>query len=355
MFKSQIKYHSISLMFGTSFNLPRMHSFSETKHDHNHDHDHQCGCGSDHHHHHEVTEANQHYINGINFFNEGRLEECVNELQTTIELDPTIRDPHLVLGCALNFLGKHQDAYAVYEKAIELFPGDSLCYGAWGNLLLGMKEYENAVSKLQKAIELDPQVDQSYLDLGTALYHLERIDEAMEEFRKGVEVNPKFTDVYVEWSKILLEVEKYEEAIEKISKAAELEPEDARISLVWGNALYKFGKSKAKADQSQQIESAIPSDHPEAISTKIFGEAAEKFLRAVKTDPSLIESHFLLGLAIGKLKRYEEAINAFKVGFGKLHKVPKELKEIINDENIKEDSEKVYLQLEDYFAARFNV
>jgi tetratricopeptide (TPR) repeat protein len=95
-------------------------------------------------------------------------------------------------GYLLEDQGKHGEAIAKYQKAIELDPKDGAAYYAWGYSLEHEGKYDEAVSKFQKSTELYPQEEYTYEGLGVTLEHQGKHGEAIAAYHKAIELDPTY-------------------------------------------------------------------------------------------------------------------------------------------------------------------
>jgi len=121
----------------------------------------------------------------------GRHEEAVAAYQRAIELDPKLAAPHNGLGNVYADLSCHQEAVAEYQRAIELDPQSAYPHNGLGNIYRALGRHEEALAEYQRAIELDPKDATPYNGLGNVYYILGRYDDAITEYQRAIELDPR--------------------------------------------------------------------------------------------------------------------------------------------------------------------
>ena len=97
----------------------------------------------------------------------------------------------LVEGKRLYDAGKHEEAVASFDKAIEIKPEFVDVWNSKGDALLSLKKYEEAIASYDKAIEIDTKNALAWRKKAFALRKLERYDDAMVCYDKAIQIDPK--------------------------------------------------------------------------------------------------------------------------------------------------------------------
>ncbi|KAL3697885.1 hypothetical protein R1sor_011961 [Riccia sorocarpa] len=152
-----------------------------------------------------------------------------------------------------------------------LASGDHWLYSNFSLSFASSGKYEQALEAAEKIVELKPDWLKGYKRLGDAYRGLRRYEEAIDAYKRGLEVDQEILTLREDLGNAARETSKFREAIEYVSDAIILAPENPCL-------LWKL-------------------------------EDAEK---TVKLKPDWWEDYLRLGDAHRSLRRYEEAINAFK-------------------------------------------
>jgi tetratricopeptide (TPR) repeat protein len=136
-------------------------------------------------------------------------------------------------GMSLDNLGKHKEAIACYDKALEINPDDATAVTAWlgkGSALYSLDKYKEAIECYDKALEINLDYDQAkymiWLGKGAAFNELGKYKEAIECYDKALEINPDDATAWHSKSIALGKLGRYEEAIKCYMKARELGHKD---------------------------------------------------------------------------------------------------------------------------------
>lgn len=147
----------------------------------------------------------------INVYSAGALyfgrqyDQAVERCRSTLEIEPDFALAHLVLGWVYREQGRHEDAVAALERAVELSPG-SLDHRAWlGHALAVAGDTDGAGTILE---ELDDLAEERYVSAGhraLVLAGLDRREEALDGLETAFEerfpwlvflrVEPAFDDL----------------------------------------------------------------------------------------------------------------------------------------------------------------
>ena len=127
--------------------------------------------------------------------------------QRALELDPTLAEPHAVLGAIKEQVDwDWSGAEAEYHKAIELNPNDAVSHHIYGVLLENLGRFSEALAEDEKTLALDPASPQSNANAVAVLVDMHRYDEALNKLKSLLAANPEFSQYYgirgiVSWHK----------------------------------------------------------------------------------------------------------------------------------------------------------
>lgn len=172
----------------------------------------------------DPSNVEAHTFLGLVLYDQGKLDEAIENYRTAIKLDPKSAAAYSNLGNALQNQGKLDEAVENYQKAIELDPNNSTIYYNLGLALHDQKKLDEAIESYQQAIQLAPNDAKTYYNLGLALYDQEKLDEAIENYQKAIELDLKDANLHINLGIALYEIEKPEEAATEYQKAIELDP-----------------------------------------------------------------------------------------------------------------------------------
>jgi tetratricopeptide (TPR) repeat protein len=88
------------------------------------------------------------------------------------------------LGVACHLRGDFQNAIALYDESIEIYPtAEAYTFRGWAFRFLG--RIDDAIAECHKAIAVDPEFGNPYNDIGSYLMSKGELDEAVEWFEKA--------------------------------------------------------------------------------------------------------------------------------------------------------------------------
>lgn len=160
----------------------------------------------------------------------------------------------------------------------------------WSRLSLG--DYPGAETALRKAIELSPNDPQSESLLGWALMLQEKYDEALTWFQKVLVREPQNSLARINVGYIGIKKKNWNEAIEHLSRAIRLD-NDKKATLY---AHFYLGLAYLERD--------------------MFEDAQTFFQKTIVLGPNLIEAYYELGRAFWFNGQQDEALQAWKDGYG---------------------------------------
>jgi tetratricopeptide (TPR) repeat protein len=92
------------------------------------------------------------------------------------------------LGMTVADLGRHEEAIALYRKALTAIPDDQDSFINMGLSLAALGRYDEAVKAYSKAIELKSSVWIAHKNLGLALKEQGKVADAVAEWRKAIDL-----------------------------------------------------------------------------------------------------------------------------------------------------------------------
>lgn len=129
---------------------------------------------------------------GNALLHQGKVDEALEHLQTSLAIAPEVADTHLSMGNALLQKGQHTEAIAQYRRALELRPDFAGAHLNLGAALQYSGQLNEAIAEYERALELNPDLAQAHNNLGVALQDAGRVKEAIPHFQKALELQPGY-------------------------------------------------------------------------------------------------------------------------------------------------------------------
>ena len=183
---------------------------------------------------------------GIEYGNQGKLQEAVVKHEEALRFDPGLVGAHINLISLYGRLHNYQKAEKHYREAAQLDPNRAETYYDYGVLLLEQDKFQDAESAFRKSLELDPHNAQAHNNLGDILQRQGKLTDASGEFRKAIENLPDFPQAHFNLGRILVNQGNYTEGIPELLKTLGTSDEDAKPSY-----LYAVGAAYARSGDAE--------------------------------------------------------------------------------------------------------
>src|SRR6266567_3761843 len=207
------------------------------------------------------------------------------------------RDPHCIAALhgrasMLSTLDHPREALVVYEELLRLEPASTKTLSRKGWTLGSLKRYEEAFAAFDAALQLDPSYGEASSGKWFFLTHLDRDEEAKQLRQSETKRTPRHehvtepcstADDYYQRGLALSAVDRDEEAIRAYEECLRLDP----LHLDVYERIHFIHLAKGRHEQS--------------LAT---------FTRAVQAFPECARLHIWRAEALGRLKRYQEAVEA---------------------------------------------
>ncbi|MGH7382885.1 MAG: tetratricopeptide repeat protein [Candidatus Methylomirabilales bacterium] len=134
---------------------------------------------------------------------------------------------HFNMGLFYQQQGQYAQAFAAYQKTVELNPFHVEAYNNLGVLYKELGEVEKAIQHYRRALAIDPNYVKAYNNLGVVLIRQEKLTEATAQFEHALELNPKNLESYTNLGVIYRRLSRIPEAIRAFESALSIDPEHA--------------------------------------------------------------------------------------------------------------------------------
>ena len=250
--------------------------------------------------------------------------------------------------------GRHQEAIAAFNKALQLNPRNGDAFYSLGNIYSELGRWIEAVGMYRQAIDLNGRDVEAYNGLGVALSKLGKYQESAEAFREAIKIHPNWAEPHWHLSGIYTSLGQPEAARSSYQRAIRLRPDFAKrlpptavlvstapvqtatvpqpASKTATNVTALTAQSNARPQSvavgnsaSARSVSGTPSV-PSKLSTakdyykvgikhdraQRLNEAVEAFKKSIDLDPNYADAHFSLGQTYAKMGRWKESVEAYE-------------------------------------------
>ena len=222
---------------------------------------------------------------------------------------------------------RHDDAYPLFKKAVDLFPDDATQQSNMGHILLKLGErdgfkpgqVDEMIHRFTRAVELDPQSVPARRGLGFALYHAKRYDESIEQFARTLDVQKNELEALVGMGAVQGAAGRYAEAEQFFKRALGIAPAYAEAHRSLGMLHTAQGRiDEAIRDLREAVR--LQPNHAQAHyelgelleQKKDFRAAEEHFLQATRFQPGYADPWNGLGSVYGSTGHIDRAIECFE-------------------------------------------
>ena len=173
-----------------------------------------------------MLEARAAYEAGVKSIAEGRISLGLSSLRQAVEIEPRNALYHNAVGAVLLNIGRHVDAQAEFQKAVELDPTYADAYHNLGSAYAEQAKWDDAIVAYRRALAqtIYNRPEATYNNLGYAYWALDRRKEAEEAFRAALQLDSRLVPSHF-WLGVLLQREgRQAEATAHLRAARDLEP-----------------------------------------------------------------------------------------------------------------------------------
>ena len=179
---------------------------------------------------------------GFALFQQGDSERAVEALEQAIALDPSHWKAHNNLALASVDLGELELAEAYFRESLAIEPQPAI-YNDLGFVLERQGLLYEAIEMYEKSLELEPGDATAHYNLGSALARDGDFDQAESHFRAAIESAPT-SNAYAGLGIVLWELGNPDAAISTMGKAIDLDPASAQAYDQLGKMLLQQGETE---------------------------------------------------------------------------------------------------------------
>lgn len=197
-----------------------------------------------------------------------RVQEMVDELTRTTELDPNNLEARVKLG-NLYLVGSRTrsdyvaQAERLAKEVLQKDPNHIEGHILMGGVFFAQNDRDKAFAELNRAIELDPKRVESYLSLARYYVVINDQVKAEETFKRAVSVNNNSALAHTEYGRYLVDTNRHSDAEVELLKAVEVEPSNRSSRYVLAG-FYFLNKQLDKAEAAYKAIADLDKDRPDS-------------------------------------------------------------------------------------------
>jgi Flp pilus assembly protein TadD len=266
----------------------------------------------------EPKSAQYLYLLGLNLLRNGDVKGAVRPLQQSIEIDPEVPKPHLLLATALEELHRGEEARTEWMAALRLDPRSRVALEGVSKNLLAAHEFDALISLLGP----EPRGEDMILNLATAYDGTGNADQAIETLKRGLQENPTSVALARALISDLALQTRFQEATKLSEKLVQQHPGDLEAKVLYLHVLVLQDDEDRGRPLAKKLLSMAPRNFSVLYLNGLLENssgnysAGRSFLeRAVALNPNQYNSHYHLGVALANLndpqgarKQFEQAL-----------------------------------------------
>lgn len=255
------------------------------------------------------------YLLGLNQLRKGDATDAIEPLRQSIEIEPGVLKPHLLLATALEELGRAADARPEWAAALKIDQQSDLAIRGLSKNLLAAKEFDAVIALLGP----QPTDESAVLDLASAYEGAGTADQATIVLRKALEDNPTSTPLTRSLITSLVLQSHYQDAAQLAKGLVQRLPEDLDAQTLYLHVLVLGDDEELAQPLAKKLLLTAPHDfsvlYLNGVLQNRSGDyaAGRTFLeQAVKLNPNHYNCHYNLGIALANLNDPKDAREHFE-------------------------------------------
>jgi tetratricopeptide (TPR) repeat protein len=258
------------------------------------------------------------YTQALFLSEQNRHDEAIAIYDKMLEIYPNDPDIYFNRGLERDEQKDYQAAIADYNQAISLNPNDAFAYTFRGGARISLGDYQGALADFNQAINLNPNDAFAYINRGVARDLLGDYQGALADYNQAIKLNPNDDFAYFLRGNTHSKLGDYQGAIADFNQAIKLNPNNTDAYIIRGNVLSNLGDNQgAIADFNQAIK--LNPNNAEAYKNRGFARdnlgdiqgAIADYSQAIKLDPNNAEAYRNRGFALSNLGDIQGAIADF--------------------------------------------
>lgn len=256
---------------------------------------------------------------GVQFRQQGRLEEAVDALRRAVEQAPRDAQALSELAHALRLQGNLDEARRAASMATEIAPGLADAWFNLGAVQVAQGETARGIESYRKALELDPDFAEAWSNLGGALAAAGDKSGEIDAYRRALDINPHLAPVWSNLGNALQESGQLAEAASACRRAVELDPAFAPAWSNLGNALRELGEhaqAVAACERAVQLAPQFAEAWSNLGSALMECGDLDRSLaahrRALELQPQDARMYYNLGIVQERCLQYEAATDSYR-------------------------------------------
>jgi len=257
----------------------------------------------------------------------GRPEDALRVLEQAAASsvdDPELRAEQANLLCTQ---GRADDALSLLQQSLQRWPDAAPLHASRGFVLGRSGKPQAAVFALREAVRLDPTLVDAQFYLAVSLREIDQVAASRAAVERALAMRPEYPDALAWLARIALETDDLATAEATLSQLMRVRPDAESDSLFASLQLLKGAHAEQSGDAATAAElyrkglEVAPEDGPLlraagilALRAQRHREAIDAFERYRRSDPGNPDAYLLLGNALQRAGRVDDARRTLQEG-----------------------------------------
>lgn len=256
-----------------------------------------------------ASSAHLAYLLGQSLYSSGNVQGAISSLQQSVQLDPRVLQPHLILAELLDQTQHTMEAEIEWKAALAINPKSTIALGGLSKDLLAEKDYGSEIALLRAATESAPLTPKLSLDLALAYGQMGLLEDANGVLRTALHEHPSDLRLAKGLAAVLVLQSRKEEAAGILETAVKQHPGDLGVRLLYLRILLLEDDSAEARQWGRKLLTVAPNNwevlYLNGVLERRAGEypvARDHLEQAVALNPNHYESRHNLGAVLAQLK-----------------------------------------------------
>ena len=178
----------------------------------------------------DVHNADFHHELATLYYQKGRFDDAMKELQIALDLKPDFAGAHKNLAVLLIKKNRFDDALRELQTAIMLKPDFAEAHNDLGSFYVNRDRLDEGMKELQLALKLKPDFPEAHKNLATAHLGRNRLDDALKELQIAIKLKPDFAEAYNDLGYVYALQGRMEDALLHFQRAVSLAPDNLKFA-----------------------------------------------------------------------------------------------------------------------------
>jgi putative PEP-CTERM system TPR-repeat lipoprotein len=259
------------------------------------------------------------YFLGLSHFNTGEFEQALSQFHKALDLNPSFIKARLIVSIILLRQNRLDDSIQETKRVLKADEKNALAHNILGSAYMAKGMYEDAMKELNIAIEIDPGLVDAHLKKGLFTLVMGNVKEAETELNTAVQVAPELLNTRLVLFSYYTKQKKYDKALNVLKEGITGKKGDALLYNNIAVTLFAWQKVDEAFKYLQKAKDSNP-DYLAPyynLATYYMGKgehekALDEYAAVLKKDPKNTSAILKIALILELKGRDNEALTYYK-------------------------------------------